>query len=310
MHSSFFSGTPWQRFKEFIHADANRFIILQSLLNEMGLPHNVLEIAGNRHFMITPSALLSDAKVLRKNAVMLVAHYDRAEGSPGANDNSAGVFLLLETAAKLKKSSEKNWAVIFTDKEELKTGESIEAQGAYTLALGLKRLKMEKAQVFCFDACGVGDTLIISTTANYLLKKEVKGEKARLSALAVRTLEARTLELRDRALETARNLGLRKALLAPTPFSDDAGFLRAGFPAQTITMLPSSECIELVSALRKDSDLAGTLINAELRQNSSCKAIPQTWLSLNSPRDSYLRLTPEHYRTVTSFAQALCKLND
>jgi hypothetical protein len=29
--------------------------------------------------------------------------------------------------------------------------------------------------------------------------------------------------------------------LPPTPFSDDAGFLRAGLAAQTITVLPAKE---------------------------------------------------------------------
>ena len=235
-------------------------------------------------------------KYLRRPPSILVAHYDRAADSPGANDNSAGVFLLLETAIKLKSGNVKNWVIIFTDKEEINSGESIQTQGAYTLAVAFKNSKMENPKIFCFDACGTGDTLIISTTADYLLKDRGRKE-----------LQESVLELQKLALDTARNLGMKKALLAPTPLSDDAGFLMAGLAAQAITMLPSAECIPLVAELRKNPDFAHSLINAELRQDARTRAIPETWRCLNSPSDSYLRLTPEHFRTVVRFAEALCK---
>jgi len=295
MDGSYFRGIPWQRFKAFISPQADRFALLKESLEEAGLGYSVLELAGNRHFVVASPQ--PKGTLLRRRPSILVAHYDRAPGSPGANDNSSGVFLLLEAAMRLKSSDAKNWAVIFTDKEELASGESISAQGAYTLALGFKNLKMEKPKIFCFDACGVGDTMVISTTADYLLKKDGGGEK----------LQKAVMELQKLALGTARELGMAKVLLAPTPFSDDAGFLRAGLAAQTITMLPSAECIALVAALRKSPELPGALINAELQKDSHAISIPETWRSLNSPSDSYLRLTPEHFRTVVRFAQALCK---
>jgi hypothetical protein len=135
MNDPYFTGTPWRRFMDFISLSADRFAILKELLEEAALDYKVLEIAGNRHFIAAPP-LPEEKSFLRRPPTTLVAHYDRAEGSPGANDNSAGVFLLLETAMKLKKSGVNNWIVIFTDKEELKSGESIQAQGAYTLAAG------------------------------------------------------------------------------------------------------------------------------------------------------------------------------
>jgi len=286
---------PWKRFMEFISPQANRFTILKEIIMEAGLDHTVLEIAGNRHFVVAPPP--QTEKYLRRPPSILVAHYDRAAGSPGANDNSAGVFLLLETAIKLKNTNDKNWAIIFTDKEEIKPGESIQTQGAYTLAMGLKNSKMENPKIFCFDACGTGDTLIISTTAQYLLKKD-RGSKV---------LQEAVLELQKLALDTARNLGMKKALLAPTPFSDDAGFLRAGLAAQAITMLPSTECIQLVAELRKNPDFADTLITAKLRHDNRDKFIPETWRCLNSPSDSHLRLTRENFRTVVRFAEELCR---
>lgn len=280
---------------EFISPNADRFEMLKELLEEMALGYKVLEIAGNRHFVVAPP--LPEEKYLRRRPTILVAHYDRAEGSPGANDNSVGVFLFLETAAKLAASGENSWIIIFTDKEELKPGESLQSQGSYTLAEGLKTLRMEKCRIFCFDTCGIGDTLVVSTTLEFLLKKDGGADKLRESAMEHRKL----------ALDTARNLGMIKVLLAPAPFSDDAGFFRAGLAAQTITMLPSEECTQLVSELRKDQNFADILINAEIQQNKRKKFIPETWRNLNTPRDSHLRLTPRHFRTVTRFAEALCK---
>lgn len=294
MHDSYLKGIPWYRFKDFLSLTANRFSILKELLDEAKVEYSVLDIGGNRHLVIAPPP--PEEEYLRRPPIILVAHYDRAQGSPGANDNSAGVFILLEAAINLKRDNAKNWIIIFTDKEELKTGESIQTQGAYTLATGLKNVKMEKTKIFCFDACGAGDTLLISTTLEYLLKKEGGGEKMRESII----------ELRNFALDTSRNLGMNKVLLAPVPFSDDAGFFRAGLAAQTITILPSSECIQLVSELRKNLEFTEVLINAELRKANRSKSIPETWRYLNSPSDSYLRLTPQHFRVWRRFAEALC----
>jgi hypothetical protein len=290
-----FTGIPWKRFRNFIDLKADRFAILSELLREAGLEYKVVTIAGNRHFFVAPPP--PEEEFLRHRLTVLAAHYDRAPGSPGANDNSTAVFLLMETAMKLMREKVSNWLVIFTDKEELKEGESIQDQGAYTLASGFKDAGMEKARIFSFDACGAGDTLIISTTADYFLKKEPGGEK----------LRAAVQELRDGALETARNLSMVKVLLSPTPFSDDAGFLRAGMAAQTITMLPSAECTALVSVLRKNPNFADALVTREAQETQDRRLIPETWRSLNSPRDSYLRLTPENFRLVTRFAEELVR---
>ena len=295
MFDSFFREFPWRRFQEFTSLDTDRFALLRELIKEASLESTILEIAGCRHIIIAPPP--PGEEFLRRVPVILVAHYDRSEGSPGANDNSAGVFLLLETAMKLKKAGERNWIIIFTDKEELKTGEKLEDQGSYNLAAGLRDLKLENSKIFSFDACGIGDTLVISTTLEYLVKREGGGEKMRESML----------ELRNLALNTARNLGMLKVLLAPTPFSDDAGFFRAGIAAQTITTLPSEECIPLVSELRKNPAFANTLITTEWQQNSHVQSIPETWRYLNSRSDSYLRLTPQNFRAVIRFAEALCK---
>jgi hypothetical protein len=131
----------------------------------------------------------------------------------------------------------------------------------------------------------------------------LKGEGSQ----AKEKIRASIQELREKALTAARDLRMEKVLLAPTPFSDDAGFFRAGLAAQTITMLPSEECTHLVSTLRRNPRFADALISREEQELHYRRLIPETWRSLNSSSDSHLRLTPQHFKTVVRFAEALCK---
>jgi hypothetical protein len=295
---------PYHRFKDFIAPGADRFAILEDLLDEYRIPFSVVHAAGNRHIFVLsdPEGFPSKTGLTgegRNTAMALVAHYDRTPGSPGANDNGAAVFMLIETALKMRENKLKQWMVIFTDKEELVRGEGIRDQGAYSLAKSLREGGFENTRVFIFDACGTGDTLIISTMADHLLKNEQGPGTARTRHLVA--------QLRGRALEAARNLLLEKVLLLPTPFSDDAGFLRAGIAAQTITVLPAEEAAPFVSLLRNKPDLAGALVSREAQEIQDLSLMPKTWRRLNGPGDSQSRLTPRHFGQVVRFAYALCR---
>jgi hypothetical protein len=293
--------TPYHRFEPFIAPGADRFALLRDLLTELGLHFSVIPLAGNRHFFIGPESALPEQgegrRTVFRGRTVLAAHYDRAAGSPGANDNSAAVFMLIETAVKLREAESRDWLIIFTDKEELSGDEGIRDQGSYSLAAGLKKLGLREGELFIFDACGAGDTLIISTAADHLMKNE--------TGPGIAKARRQVRNLRNRALETARNLLMEKVLLLPTPNSDDAGFLRAGLPAQTITVLPAREAAAFAALLRKDPAAAASLLSREAR-DSRPRLIPETWRSLNGPGDSPLRLTPQHYKRVVRFASALC----
>jgi hypothetical protein len=308
-----FAEPPFDRFFEFIAPDADRYRILGSLLKDLGMEPLVFTVAGNRHFFILPRGkeFTADgfaAASFRRNPVILTAHYDRAPGSPGANDNSAAVFLLIKNARFLLGTEADNWITILTDKEELGPGEGICSQGSYTLAESLRRGGLGKGRVFIFDSCGTGDTLIVSSTADYLFTDYLFSDYL-FSGESGKGLKARQLtrELRIFALETARRLNMDRVLLLPTPFSEDAGFLRAGLPAITITALPSREASSFVSLLRKRPDFAGALIARENRKAGDEPLIPETWRRLNSPQDTPSRLTPEHYGRILRFARQLCK---
>jgi hypothetical protein len=278
--------SPYHRFKEFIALDADRLKIIHLILDELGLASTTVDIAGSTHVFVGAAEV----------KVTLVAHYDRVSGSPGANDNSAAVFHLIETAMQLKGTN--GWRIILTDGEELSLGMGARDQGAYGLAKALRDAGRGDGQFFIFDACGSGDTLIISTTADHVIKNEEGFQIARL--------RRETRALRHRALETARNLMMDKVLLAPVPFSDDLGFLRAGITAQTITVLPSKEAASLAVNLHKQG-FADSLIKREAQNPRLKHLIPSTWRNLNSPRDLPERLTPQHYKMVVDFACALCR---
>jgi hypothetical protein len=291
----------YRRFKDFIALETDRYALLTSLLDALSVHYSVVTIAGNRHFFVCPESLAGGFlgfPLAGQTSIILVAHYDRVPGSPGANDNSAAVFELIEAALKLREEPSRHWLIIFTDKEEILRGEGIRDQGSYTLAKGLRDAGFSAAQVFIFDACGTGDTLIISKTADHLMKYEAGPGITRTKHLVQ--------QLRTKALETARCLDMDRVLLVPTPFSDDAGFFRAGIAAQTITMLPAEEAAALGSLLRNKPDFADALLCREVHDTHDTLLIPETWRYLNGPQDSYLRLTPQYFSRVVRFACALC----
>lgn len=292
-------SSVFEYFGEFISPHADRLNILKKVLAEFAVPFSVVSIDNSNHIFVTP-----DVTYALKNSgtCILLAHYDRIEGSPGANDNSAAVFQLIETAVKLYHDKEKDWLIIFTDKEEILPSGSIRDQGAYGLAKIFFQMGSRNGRFYIFDSCGTGDTIIISTTVDFLLKdKEGRGiEKTR----------SNIQKLRSEALECARDNSIKKVLLSPTPFSDDAGFLSAGIAAQTITVLPSGEAAEVANTLRKKPQLAELLVKKGKRHIHDLPFIPQTWKRLNGSGDAELFLTPQFYPQIIRFAYALCKKNN
>ena len=297
--------SPYERFFDFIAPDADRFSVLSEHIEKLDLNSVVIPIEGNRHFFIFPKgknvkpSAGGSFPFRRQSPVVMTAHYDRVPGSPGANDNSAAVFQLLGAALELGKQGVDYWMVIFTDKEELQNGEGIQKQGSYSLAKKLRGMGLTNARIFNFDACGRGDTFVFSSTVDYLLQKSKRSSLNR----AHQTINL----LREKAFETARRLRISKALSVPVPFSDDAGFLQGGIPAQTITMLPAVEARAIGALLRTRPDFADLLISGAGKDASIRRLIPETWRCLNGPADTHLRLTPEHYARIVRFAAELCR---
>jgi hypothetical protein len=301
---SWTKASPYDRFAYFIAIKVDRFKTLQQTIDKMGLRCLVMQIEKNKHFFIFPPTkkiplpLGSALPPMGPNPYMLVAHYDRVEGSPGANDNSIAVFHLLKAATMLAQRGLDNWIILFTDKEELTSGESFEAQGSFALAQKLKSWGLDKARVFNFDACGTGDTFIFSNIADTILSKS--------SSPNIQKVKQDIMQLRYHALETANMLRYDKVLMAPTPFCDDMGFLRAGIAAQTITMLPSDETAQFSEVLRKYPEFTDMLIAGGIKDSNARRFFPNTWKNLNGPADTVQRLTSEHFENVVRFMVELC----
>ena len=300
------SHSPYDRFFDFIAPDADRFGVLLDHVNKLNLNSVVITVEENRHFFIFPRGISlklsagSGFPYRGQSPVVLTAHYDRVPGSPGANDNSAAVFQLLKTALRLGEQNIDNWLIIFTDKEELQNGEGISDQGSFSLAKKLRSWGLANARIFNFDACGTGDTFVFSGTTDYLLNKNEKPGFRRAS----RTIGY----LREMAYSAARNIRPRGVLSVPTPFSDDAGFLRGGIPAQTITVLPAAEAAPFAALIRSRPGFADMLITGSVKNAADRRLVPETWRCLNGPSDSHLRLTPENFETVVRFAAELCRI--
>jgi len=298
-------ASPYHRFFDFIADNADRYSILIEHTEKLKLNTTVINIEGNRHIFIFPagqkSLRTSDGIIsfAGGNPYLLCAHYDRVAGSPGANDNSIAVFHLLKAAVSLGQNGINNWIIVFTDKEELTPGEKLEDQGSFTLAKKMKSWGLGKAKIFNFDSCGAGDVFIISTTTDQMLKDSGRPNLSRIRNVI--------LKLRDHALVTANRLRMEKVLLAPTPFSDDVGFLRAGLASQTITILPAAEAEKYEATLRSRTDFADIIISGKINAPDEKRRLPETWRNINNASDTPSRLTPQFFEQVVRFMAELCR---
>ena len=296
--------SPYDRYFDFIAMNADRYGILLECIKTLRVRSAVIPVAGNRHIFIFPPGQkplrsTGDFPFKGQSPFLLSAHYDRVPGSPGANDNSIAVFHLLSAVSSLIQQGKNNWIIVFTDKEELSPGETFEDQGSFTLAEKLRSWGLEKVKVFNFDVCGSGSIFILSSTTDLILRDSDRPN--------INKVRKNIRWLRDHALETAHNLRMDNILLAPTPFSDDVGFLRAGLAAQTITMLPADEASQYETLLRSRPDFGDLLISGVIKNPAERRRLPETWRSLNNALDTPSRLTPQFFNQVVRFAVEICR---
>ncbi|WP_252722385.1 M28 family peptidase [Treponema medium] len=210
-------------FSAFLEPAADRRAFITERLAAQGIPYRTVTLQDKTHIVITYRQSAYNPRFKMKT---LIAHYDRAAGTQGANDNSAAcVQLLLFAQMLLHKRDAHNIRIIFTDGEEA-GADGIKNQGAYRLGQGLRALSMQQDDIFVFDMCGSGDTLILSESGIYGREKQ---KTAALSALHRRCRIYADAACRGRWLSL------------PTAYSDNAGLISAGLTAQVITVLPRAE---------------------------------------------------------------------
>jgi hypothetical protein len=213
-------------FKNFTDLSIDRFKFLAAILETLKLPYKLLEIRGAKHLVVYPDNLLT-------NCTCFIAHYDRVPGTPGANDNSASVFYLIEHLSRIKDKNHSTLG-IFTDKEEISCSDSVKSQGAYGLGEYFKQNNL-KPYIYIFDMCGIGSTLLLGTGGETLLKKNSSRYKKTI-------LELEKLKLR--AQETFLSVNYGEFFYLTPMFSDDLGLLLNGFPSVLISLLPYREAVE------------------------------------------------------------------
>ncbi len=245
-------------FNDFIAADCDRAAFIQNYLNRAELEAPVLQMEGKNHIYVKfPQSQYNSMFRIKT----VIAHYDRFQGSPGANDNSAAVFCLLEWAIKLARFAQPlfhNIRLIFTDGEELGAAGGVAEQGAFPLAQVFRRLGITNDDIFVFDCMGRGDVPILTQT---ILPRKASSKFVK-DFIA---LEQRAATL----LQTSAN---GRWFCLPCNYSDNASFIANGIPAVAITMLPS---LEVTAATQGQQ--------------------PQTWQLLHTPGDNLASLTPKSF---------------
>ena len=281
-------------FSAFLEPAADRRAFITERLTAQEIPYRTVTLQDKTHIVITYRQSAYNPRFKMKT---LIAHYDRAAGTQGANDNSAAcVQLLLFAQTLLHKREAHNIRIIFTDGEEA-GADGIKNQGAYRLGQGLRALSMQQDDIFVFDMCGSGDTLILSESGIY-------GRDTRKTA-ALTALHQRCRIYADAACR-GRWLSL------PTAYSDNAGLISAGLTAQVITVLPRAEAELLMRYMPRSEALQRSIItNAHVPPDSPLAAIiPQTWQRMHTPQDRVETLTPQAFILVDKMLRYLAGVKE
>ena len=215
-------------FLDFIKPDCNRLNFIQNFLKQNDVETAVIPLEGKKHIYVKfPQNQYNPLF----NIKTVVAHYDRFENSPGANDNSAAVYMLMLWAVKLSRQYDfHNVRLIFTDGEEA-CPDGITSQGAFAIASLFKKLDI-KDDIFVFDCMGCGDVPVLCE--NKIPQKAGNAFIKKLTALE------------NKAQRIIRTAGNGKWFCLPCNYSDNASFIAQGIPAVAITILPSSEVSDVL----------------------------------------------------------------
>ncbi len=283
-------------FTDFISKDTRRREFIQNFLRNNGVSSSRINLEGKEHILVQFDARFYNPRCRVKT---VVAHYDRVEGSPGANDNSAADFILMNWAVELSRMSEcHNVRIFFTDGEELGWNTGVKEQGAFGIASVFRRLGITFDDIFVFDACGRGEVPVLA--------------KTRLPDNVPEQFAGSFNNLFDRAQNILRRASPGRWMSLPVPYSDNASFLACGLPAVAITMLPADEATLYAENLRQLEHLEDAVMNRESsrqeRRNDQEKGdehfykerMPLTWRLFHSEKDNLESLTPGSIRVMSN----------
>lgn len=286
-------------FKEYISPDCDRASFIQDYLKERGVDSNRIVIDGKSHILVQFAQRFYNPQFKVKT---VIAHYDRVPLSPGANDNSAADFMLMNWAVTLNSFQDfHNVRIFFTDGEELGWNTGVNEQGAFGIASTFKRLGITGDDVYVFDACGRGDIPILSRTV--------------LSEKAPRDFAVKFADLFERTQALLTYSCPQRWMSLPVPYSDNASFLACGIPAVAITMLPADEASLYARELMTNRNLENMVLNRESSKKermqegrveySYKERLPLTWRLFHTEKDDVSSLTESAFRVMSDILAAL-----
>lgn len=300
----------WEAYRKFVSPECNRRDFIVDWLGTRGVKAVVLPIDGHEHIYVKFDRTGYNPIFKIKT---VVAHYDRFDGSPGANDNSSSVFALMHWAVLLSKTMmQHNVRLIFTDGEEIGSGAgasgrgegssgssgSVADQGAFGLANVFKRLGITDDDVFVFDCVGRGTVPVMGHS---VLPKKV--------AVQFRN---RFIDLKDRTENMLRISSGGNFVTAPVSYSDNAGFLACGIPAVAITMLPIDEVSKYMYDLVRVPILEAFVTNGKVPEYFDRaqleSMIPYTWKLLHTKSDNIESLTKESFTIMEHILNSLANM--
>lgn len=289
-------------FQRFIAPDCDRRQFILDMLKDFGVPAVPLSLEGAHHILVKfpPSAYNPQYKMKT-----VLAHYDRVDTSPGANDNSAAVFQIIYWARRLLRfPGFHNVQIIFSDGEEMGGSEGVSEQGAFGIATKFRSLGLTQQDVYAFDCCGRGDFVILSQAG--------KGKGSIPFQRQFNSLVERTEDL-------IKSVAGRKWAPLPVPYSDNAGFLACGIPAVAITLLPAQEVVSYLRELKQHPGLQSAIMKSSQELEVGTRKIkplepyqvqekmPMTWRLLHTEYDNLASLTPESFPLMEALLDALAK---
>ncbi|RKX96382.1 MAG: hypothetical protein DRZ90_08945 [Spirochaetes bacterium] len=253
----------------FCRDDADRFELLVSSLKRREIPFEIIPLEGARHIALpVPNASKMDGEYFR---VTLVAHYDRVPGTPGANDNAAAVFQLLNHWEEINRLGwHHRTQILFTDREELTGDMTATDQGSWLLAKHLKRLGTKNILFFVLDMCGIGDTPVWGRSVR------------KAGGLPAGDSMSRSYHVMEGFLKRftrGDNFGMNPM------FSDDLGLLLGGFPAVQLSLLPRKQAEVLARRYSSNPHEADPETPARAREEISTD-LPPAWKNNHGPDDS------------------------
>ncbi|MBQ2601372.1 MAG: M28 family peptidase [Treponema sp.] len=293
---------PPELFLEYIKPDADRADFIQNFLMERGVKSHRTLIDGKSHILVQFDSRFYNPQFKIKT---VIAHYDRAPGSPGANDNSAADWMIMNWAVTLQQMRTfHNVRIIFTDGEELGWNIGVSEQGAFGLASVFRRLGMTDDDIFVFDSCGRGDVPVLAKTV--------------LPPRVSKKFQADFSDLYERTQDILRRSCPGKWVTLPVPYSDNASFLACGIPAVALTMLPSDEATRYAKDLVSDSSLVDAVMNREATKLERMRnpgtddyyrsKMPLTWRLFHSESDGPGTLTPDSFRIMANILRTLAEM--